>query len=309
MRESSSVPVPEEQATRTRFQFSLRGLLLSFTTLVVFVGIATQFGIGGVALAGTIACTWLAIVHRGHRFAWAANALVLLIVSAVLLVAVPNTWESALQSNCHGRLFYLRHALHNYHDAHGCFPPAYIADENGRPMHSWRVLLLPYMEQNDLLKKYRFDEPWDGPNNRLLHGEVLPFYQCPSNNDPPRKNGSRNTADYLAVVGPGTAWPGGEPLRMAEITDDPAETILLVEVADSDVIWCEPRDLHVGQMSPTVNSDAGQGISSLHSAMAHVVTAERSVHRLPSSTTPEFLRALLTVGGGESIDPSLWEQN
>ena len=43
-------------------------------------------------------------------------------------------------------------ALHNYHDAHGCFPPAYIADANGRPMHSWRILLLAFLSESALLQ-------------------------------------------------------------------------------------------------------------------------------------------------------------
>ena len=59
-------------------------------------------------------------------------------------------------------------ALQNYHQANGCFPPAYIADKNGKPMHSWRVLILPYLDRTILYKAYDFTEPWDGPNNKKL---------------------------------------------------------------------------------------------------------------------------------------------
>jgi hypothetical protein len=62
----------------------------------------------------------------------------------------------------------LGRAIHNYYSANGCFPPAYIADKNRRPMHSWRVLLLPYLGENRLYGMYHFDEPWDGPSNRAL---------------------------------------------------------------------------------------------------------------------------------------------
>ncbi len=69
-------------------------------------------------------------------------------------------------------------ALHYYHAQHGSFPPAYIADENGNPMHSWRVLILPYIEERDLYDQYDFDEPWDGPNNSLLHDKVVDLFNC-----------------------------------------------------------------------------------------------------------------------------------
>ena len=55
-----------------------------------------------------------------------------------------------------------------YEDEHGCFPPAYVADASGRPMHSWRVLILPYLDQQQLYDQYDFSEPWNGPNNQQL---------------------------------------------------------------------------------------------------------------------------------------------
>src|SRR5207248_2869881 len=61
-------------------------------------------------------------------------------------------------------------ALLNYHDTYGSFPPAYVADATGKPIHSWRVLILPFMEQSSLYNAYSMAEPWDGPNNRKLLG-------------------------------------------------------------------------------------------------------------------------------------------
>src|SRR5579863_7317837 len=60
-------------------------------------------------------------------------------------------------------------ALHQYHDAYGCFPPAYVMGNDGKPWHSWRVLLLPFLDQKPLYDRYRFDEPWNGTHNRDLH--------------------------------------------------------------------------------------------------------------------------------------------
>lgn len=63
-------------------------------------------------------------------------------------------------------------AVANYRSTFGGYPPAYIADCDGRPMHSWRVLILPFLEQQNLYAAYHFDEPWDGPNNRKLAGRI-----------------------------------------------------------------------------------------------------------------------------------------
>jgi Protein of unknown function (DUF1559) len=67
-------------------------------------------------------------------------------------------------------------AVANYHETYGCFPPAYVADRDGKPIHSWRVLILPFLEQQELYRAYNFDEPWNGPNNRKLASRVGKIY-------------------------------------------------------------------------------------------------------------------------------------
>lgn len=208
--------------------------------------------------------------------------------------------EASRRSECYYNLKQIAVALHNYNAAHGSFPPAYVADETGRPMHSWRALILPFLETLPMAARYRFDEPWDGPHNRLLHDERLFAYQCPSS------KGSTSTTNYLAVAGAGTAWPGTDSLQLTDFTDGTAQTILVVEVADSDVIWCEPRDLHVGQMSLAINGDPGQGVSSHHQQSAHVVMADGSAHSISNDLDPKTLRSLLTPRGDECLDENEW---
>ena len=98
--------------------------------------------------------------------------------------------------------------MSQYEAANGCFPPAYIADKHGKPMYSWRVLLLPYLDQEDLADRYRFDEPWDSPANRTVTDLAIGLYQCPSQ---PGVNGP--TTNYMMVVGPHTISDGREPRR------------------------------------------------------------------------------------------------
>ena len=97
-------------------------------------------------------------------------------------------------------------ALLTYHDTYGSFPPAYIADDQGRPMHSWRVLILPYLEEKSLYDRYDFSEPWDGPDNSQLAAEMPKVYRCRSDSC----SLSPTDTSYLAVVGDGTIWPGAK---------------------------------------------------------------------------------------------------
>lgn len=187
-------------------------------------------------------------------------------------------------------------ALQQYHDAFGCFPPAYVADENARPMHSWRVLILPFVDQQELYKRYRFDEPWDGPNNRKLHDVIVPLYSCPS--EP--KRGSATS--YVVVTGPETAWRGGTSLSLGDIRDGTSQTISVAEVASGSVHWMEPRDLEFDRMSFTIDSsDKAVGLESHHPGGANVLMADGSVHWLAAKTARRSLRALLTASGGDDV--------
>jgi hypothetical protein len=171
------------------------------------------------------------------------------------------------------------------------FPPAYVADANGKPIHSWRVLLLPFLDRRDLYDQYRFDEPWDGPNNRQLAAD-LSILACPA--DDKRKDGQTS---YVAVVGPGTAWPGAKSIDAADIKDGISNTIQVVEVHNSGISWMEPRDLDASQMPLAINPKTGLGISSGHPECAQAARADGSVFALDENTPPATIRAMLTIAG------------
>ncbi len=183
-------------------------------------------------------------------------------------------------------------AVANYEAANRHFPPAYVLGPDGRPWHSWRVLVLPYIEQNELFQSYRFDEPWDGPNNRTLADRMPKTYAF--------SGGHRvgpTTTNYVAVVGEQTMWPGAKPRKREEITDGTDETILVVE-NEPGVHWMEPRDLDFETMDFRI--DNPDGVSGWYESPA-VVTADDRVMRLSKEMTPEALRAALTVAGGERL--------
>jgi hypothetical protein len=169
-------------------------------------------------------------------------------------------------------------------------------------MHSWRVLVLPWLEQKEIYDRYRFNEPWDGPNNRKLHDLVVPTYVCPSH------PGEGPPTAYLAVVGPGTMWRGSEPVRLGDVRDGSDQTIHVIEVSTPSMHWMEPRDLRFDRMSCAINGPAEglAGPSSRHPGGVNVLKVSGAVRFLASRWVgPDRLRAMLTIAGGEPMGDDL----
>jgi type II secretory pathway pseudopilin PulG len=219
------------------------------------------------------------------------------ILLALLLPAVQAAREAARRSQCNNNLKQIGLALQTYADINKAFPPAYVADENGRPMHSWRVLILPYMEQKALYDRYDFDEAWDGPNNSQLADLMPPAYQCPS--DPTAGTGSTTTS-YAAITGPGTLFDADVPSTFGTIRDGTSNTIIVAEAASAGIQWMEPRDLDVNQMTFQINGSPTD-ISSHHPGVALAVFADGHTTALQNSITAQILHALITKAGGEPI--------
>ena len=187
-------------------------------------------------------------------------------------------------------------AVANYHDANGCYPPAYLADRDGKPMHSWRVLLLPYLEHTALFNAYNFAEPWNDPNNAKLADRIGSIYHRLG-----LGSDQALTTSFVAVVGPQTAWPGRRPATEKDLGDGPRDTLLLVEVPDGQFLWMEPKDLEFERMSFRINDGSGRGLGSRLGG-ARVVSASGTVRTLPDDFDPNTLRAMLTANGGEKIE-------
>lgn len=224
------------------------------------------------------------------------------IVVALLLPSPPRHWiGEASREACRDNLHTIALALHNYHDEYGSFPPAYVVDTDGRPMHSWRVLILPYLDQQELYERYDFTQPWDGPDNSKLAEEfpIPTAYRCASDTHDDAMS-PQNTS-YLAIVGPHSCWPGSEPVSLDQITDDTAETLQVVESSNSGIHWMEPRDLDVSQMALTINPEAGQGIQSPHEAGAHVLFADGHAWFLSDELDREAVRRLIERDDGARV--------
>jgi hypothetical protein len=215
---------------------------------------------------------------------------------AVLGRAVANAREAARRAQCSCNFCGILLALHNYDSAYGTLPPAYIADANGTPMHSWRVLILPFIEQSALYNQYDFSEPWNGPNNIKLLNRMPNNLTCPS-----RFSNPTNLTSYVAVTGPGTVFPGAGSVKLADVTDGLSNTLMVVEVANWNVPWTAPLDLDIRTMSLRINDPKRPGISSKHPGGANAGCADGRTRWARESILPGNLRALFTIAGGEGI--------
>ncbi len=184
-------------------------------------------------------------------------------------------------------------AVANYHETYKCYPPPFIADADGKPLHSWRILVLPFLERNDLYKQYRFDEPWDGPSNRKIADQMPSIYALHGIEKP-----GNITTNYLRVVGDQTASPPNRLLDMTAITDGVSSTLFVVENVGANVHWMEPRDLMFDSMSLTINNP--NGISSWLEPPAGLML-DFTVKTIRTNTPAEVVRALLTNDGGEDV--------
>ena len=247
-----------------------------------------------------------------HALGWLLVATGMIGTAAWLIQAVAHAREAARSAQCECHFKQLGLALLNYESTYGCLPPAYVADAQGKPLYSWRVLLMAELDRTDgwigdeFWKKFRFDEPWDSPSNRAFHSIRPSSLFCPS--DP--EAAERGFTSILAVVGPGTLFPGeGESGRLADVRDDPNSTLMLVESANAAIHWMEPRDLDWNAMSFRVNDPSRPSISSKHPSGAyrgaHAVTANDMVRSLREDRSLESIKAMLLIDDGAKVEPPL----
>jgi hypothetical protein len=204
------------------------------------------------------------------------------------------------QSQCRSNLRRIAEALRQYEIQHGSLPPAYIPDANGKPMHSWRVLILPQLDERGLYERYDFNEPWDGPKNSLLARSMPEVFACPA--DPDAR--TKGETSYMVLVGPQTLFPGRTTSRTGNITDDRAMTILVAEIPVAGVVWTEPKDLNATRMQFSIQSGMSGEIGSYHPKGAHVVMVDGTVRFIDQLFAADYLQSMSTPQGGEDIP---WE--
>jgi hypothetical protein len=179
-------------------------------------------------------------------------------------------------------------AMHNYADTNNHLPPQAVYDKDGKPLLSWRVLILPYVEQDALYRAFHLDEPWDSEHNKKLLAQMPPLYALP--------NSPKGTTDTVlqGFYGKGAFFEGKKGRTFAEITDGLSNTLMIVEAAKG-VPWSKPEDLPFDPDKPLPRLGGHFGKTFM------AAFGDGSVRTLPTTIKPDVLKALITVNGGEVL--------
>jgi hypothetical protein len=245
------------------------------------------FALGDIRLSGgRLGGRWLAVAAL---LAYAA-----LFSTALLWAPCSPVVEASRRMKCQHSLKALAFAMHEYAGDHGTLPPHAVYSEDGTPLLSWRVLLLPYLGEGDLFDEFRLDEAWDGPNNARLLARRPAAYAAPGWWPP----GGRHGTFYQVFVGRGAAFEGRKGLRLSQDFPDGTWQTILIADAGEAVPWTKPDDLPYAADRPL----PGLGGLRLRGRIM-AAFADCSVRSIPEGVGEEALRAAITRNGGEALGP------
>ncbi|QEG24323.1 DUF1559 domain-containing protein [Mariniblastus fucicola] len=206
----------------------------------------------------------------------------------MLLPAVQQAREAARRTQSMNNQRQLVLALLNYESANGEFPPLYTVDADGNPLLSWRVAILPYLEQQELYDRFKLDEPWDSDHNFQLVEEMPLLFRNPS------VAGVPGFTDYVAPLTAGSVLSSGGGTKIASITDGMSNTILLMEVGESQQVpWSSPQDIEIDSLESLElldNGHVGVVVCSLCDGSTHSISMMASIEG--------FIRACCKNDGG-----------
>jgi hypothetical protein len=217
---------------------------------------------------------------------------------ALLLPAVQAARSAARRMQSSNNLKQQMLALHNYHDTYGTFPAAYTIGKEKKPLLSWRVHILPFIEQGPLYDQFKLDEPWDSEHNKTLIARMPQVYRSPGSSAAP------NTTTYLAIGGakgvftkPSAEVPKPSGLSIAMITDGTSNTIAIVEAGDEQaVIWTKPEEFVPDEKEPL------KGLKGPFPGGFSAAFCDGSVRFLKLSTDPVMVWRAFQRNDGEVLN-------
>ncbi len=211
------------------------------------------------------------------------------VLIALLLPAIRSSSCVECRPNCLNNLKCIGLAIHNYEQEYGTLPPAYTVDAKGRRLHSWRTLILPYLDQVSLYRAIDLSKPWDDPVNKLVSETVLPVYRCPLS------KGSGNATTYLAVVSEDACFRETEPRKLEEITDQHGDTLMVIEAGEENAVpWMKPVDA-----DEALVLGLGAKTELHHPGGMNALFVDGSVRFLKAEMPAEARRAMVSISGND----------
>lgn len=301
----------------------LRRLYILLLVLILASASWAAFGAVGGGAVCTLLLALVVCVRAGKsRYSWLLRAAAAVLgVAAVfcgLLPTVKAARDTARCMHCGNNLKQIGLALRNYWDVYGSFPPPSTYDESERPMHSWRLLIHPFLDCSATYDHYHLDEPWNSPSNRRLQDDWQYVYKCPADLTAWKPDSAATS--YVAVVGRRAywRWNGPEDPESRSSREESPDVFLVVEMANSGIGWTEPKDVRFDDVE-TLRSLAaerphtrGNGYFFHRTpAMNAVLVHGDMVFMFPWDSASDFLTGLLppevpdtTTEHGPKYDPT-----
>ena len=211
-------------------------------------------------------------------------------MAVVVAPAIRASNRAAERAAFGNNVKYVMLALHSYHDVYGHFPPAIVIDKESGVARSWRVEILPYIEQVDLYNEYRKNEPWDSEANKKVLAKMPPLYRHLS-----QPKDSVFTS-LFAAYGAGTMFEkkNGVTIGLRDVTDGTSNTIAIVE-AKRDIPWTKPEEIEFDVTAAKL-PDLGFVPEGWQAGFG-----DGSVRFIARSIDPSLFYKLMTRAGGEVV--------
>jgi hypothetical protein len=218
------------------------------------------------------------------------------IMDELIKPAVVSARGAAARTRSANNLKQIMIAMHTYHDTYRHFPAAYGMKKDGTKLLSWRVYLLPYLEQDALYKEFHLDEPWDSEHNKKLISRMPDLFASPAL---PAELAKKGMASYVVPVGEKTIFEGSEGTPLAQVTDGTSNTIAVLEAdAEHAVVWTKPDDLKIDW------KDLKKGLELWKGGATSVFMAalcDGSIRMVSEKVEPALLKRLLQMNDGEVV--------
>ncbi|MEQ8786078.1 MAG: DUF1559 domain-containing protein [Pirellulaceae bacterium] len=230
-------------------------------------------------------------MHWAFRVAFGTSA-----VAAVLAFAacggLGGAQQAAFRMQSQNNLKNLGLGVMQHVDVSSEYPPAFSTDAEGKPLLSWRVHILPFIEEKALYDQFHLDEPWDSEHNKTLIAKMPQVYRFPGSDE------TDTTTRYVALVHPDGVFTGdATKVGFSELKDGSTNTVLLVE-GDPEfaVTWTKPEDIDFDPEHPMI------GLGKAWPDGFNVLIGDLRAILLRSDTPPETIKALVTRKGGEIVE-------
>jgi hypothetical protein len=196
---------------------------------------------------------------------------------------------AAARARSQNNLKQLGLALHNYHDTYNVFPAAAICDKKGKPLLSWRVAILPYVEQDNLYKEFKLDEPWDSEHNKKLIDKMPKLYALPYT------EGRPGETHYRVFVGNGAVFDMVQGTRITQITDGTSNTLLAFEASEATP-WTKPDEIEFDPTKPLHKHFRFE-----KDTVCNILMGDGSVRAVSKTITDDILKLLIQKDDGMPV--------